>query len=104
MAGEVKVDCFTLPGVSIFDLVARECPVTTRYGETCIRFDPHSAELELCPFAYGLAVHEGSWHHGEARSVAEIRGWLATDEQGRHREYTVRCLRKDASGLKVGAR
>jgi|ERR1700693_1244556 len=104
MAGEVRTDSYRVPGVSVLDLVARLCPVTQRYGQVCTRFDPHSGELKVCPFWYGLSIDEGTWHFGEARSLTEARAWLSTQEGGTRRDYTVRCLRKESAGLEPGAR
>lgn len=103
MAGEVKTDTFYVPGVSVLDVVARECPVSKRYGEICLRFDPHVASIAVCPFLYGLAVKDGTRSYGEARSITELRDWMATHELHAARGYTVRCLRKESAGVEPGA-
>jgi hypothetical protein len=103
MAGEVRCDVFGVPGANVLDVVARECPVTQRYGEVCIRVDLHSGETLLCPFWYGLATTDGAHHCGEARSLQEVLAWLASQEGLADRSYTVRCLRKESAGVEPGA-
>ena len=103
MAGEVKCDHFQYPNLSIMDVVARQCPVTKTYGPVCVRFDPRSAEAKVCPFWYGLVVTTDGHHHGEARSIMELREWLASHELYSTRDYRVRCLRAESTGLAPGA-
>ena len=103
MAGEVKVDHFYVPGVTVEDLVARICPVTSAYGEICVRFDPHSGQIDVCPFWYGTHIVHGTWHRGEVRTPCELASWMASEEYGDRRSYTVRCLRAESRGVEPGA-
>lgn len=103
MAGSISTDCFHVPGVTVVDLVARQCPVTERYGEVCQRYDPHTGECSWCPFMYGLQVRLGKHPAGECRTPDDAAHWMATHEMQETRSYLVRCLRAPSAGTSIGA-
>jgi hypothetical protein len=103
VAGIVRADHFHVPGVTVADVVARECPVTEKYGEVCQRYDPHTGIITWCPFMYGLRISQSGHDLGEARTPKEAALWMAAAEAGVIRRYSTMCLRAPSTGILPGA-
>jgi len=103
MAGRVKVMEVVVPSSTVSQIQALECPVTHRFGEVCQQYDPHSGQVAWCPFMYGLRIDQGAHRYGEARSPQTAAKWMAADEIGNPRTYTVLCLRQTSESTEVGA-
>lgn len=91
MAGLVYTDTFHIEGGRIIDQVARQCPITEKYGEVCQRYDPHIGSVQICPYWLGLEILDEGNRQGQARSISEAVAWMATHEWPTLRTYRVLC-------------
>jgi hypothetical protein len=103
MAGYVKADRSRIPGSTVLQVVARDCPVTHRYAEVCQQYDPHTGIVLWCPFMYGLRITREIWHRYEARTPEQAAALSATADDSPQETYRVMCLRQSSSDTEVGA-
>jgi hypothetical protein len=103
MAGTVKADRFRVPGSTVLQVAARDCPVTHRYAEVCQQYDPHSGAVQWCPFMYGLRITSGGWHRMEARTPQSAAQCMAAADDSPDESYRVLCLRQTSAFEEVGA-
>lgn len=103
MAGYVKADRYRVPGSTVLQLHARECPATKHYAEVCQQYDPHSGVVAWCPFMYGLKILSGAWHRTEARDPEAAARHMAAADDAPADSYTVMCLRQTSALMYVGA-
>jgi len=103
MAGYVKADRYRLPGVTVLQLWARDCPVTHSYAEVCMQYDPHNGAVAWCPFMYGLHVRHGGWHVDTARTPREAASIMAAADDAPEQNHAILCLRQRSESTDVGA-
>lgn len=103
MAGYVGADRQRVPGSTVLQVVARQCPATGKYGEVCQQYDPHSGAVHWCAFMYGFKILSGGWHRSEARSPGQAAAIMAAADDAPAETYTVMCLRQASVATPVGA-